>query len=157
MSWDKVGLPTKLRHWYGDMEVEGYLYTAGIAGEKFFKTLKERGKLLASRCMKCDVSYLPARAYCPSCFSEITEYFEVEPEGNVETYTILRVGVDGEKLEEPVIVAFITFDGVNGGLIHRLGEMDEKDVEIGMRVKAVLKPTDERRGEITDILYFKPA
>jgi hypothetical protein len=31
------------------------------------------------------------------------------------------------------------------------------DVKIGMKVKAVWKPARERKGDITDIRYFKPA
>jgi uncharacterized OB-fold protein len=37
-----------------------------------------------------------------------------------------------------------------------LGEVDPKEVKIGMRVQAVWKPADERQGSINDILYFKP-
>jgi hypothetical protein len=37
-----------------------------------------------------------------------------------------------------------------------LGEIDPKDVKIGMRVKAVWKPIRQRVGSINDIRYFKP-
>jgi uncharacterized OB-fold protein len=37
-----------------------------------------------------------------------------------------------------------------------LGEVDPDHVKIGMRVKAVWKPEEDREGAITDILYFKP-
>jgi len=40
--------------------------------------------------------------------------------------------------------------------MHKLGEVDPEKVYIGMRVKAVWKPAEERQGAITDILYFKP-
>jgi len=40
--------------------------------------------------------------------------------------------------------------------MHRLGEVDPKEVKIGMRVQAVWKPAEERVGAITDINYFKP-
>jgi uncharacterized OB-fold protein len=37
-----------------------------------------------------------------------------------------------------------------------LDEVDPEQVHIGMRVKAVWKPPEEREGSVTDILYFKP-
>ena len=62
----------------------------------------------------------------------------------------------GEKLEKPVIYAFIKFEGKFGGLIHRLGEVKPEEVEIGMPVEAVFKPQPERTGTINDIKYFRP-
>ena len=52
----------------------------------------------------------------------------------------------------------IEIDGASTlhGFMHMLGEVDPKKVKIGMRVKAVWKPADERVGSINDILYFKP-
>jgi uncharacterized OB-fold protein len=64
--------------------------------------------------------------------------------------------LEGEPLAEPEVVALIRMDGVHGGLVHRLGEIDLEDVEIGLLVEAVLKPAEEREGSILDIRYFKP-
>jgi len=47
-------------HWHGDMEAQ-YIYTAGIAGERFFRELKDNGKLVGTRCPKCDITYMPPR------------------------------------------------------------------------------------------------
>ncbi len=40
--------------------------------------------------------------------------------------------------------------------MHHLGEVDPKDIKIGMKVKAVWLHENERKGAITDIKYFKP-
>jgi uncharacterized OB-fold protein len=40
--------------------------------------------------------------------------------------------------------------------MHLLGEVDPKEIKIGMKVKAVWKETQDREGAITDIRYFKP-
>ena len=156
MSWDKVGTPTRLRHWYGDMEVESHIYTLGLAGERFFKTLKDKGKLLASRCPRCGDLTVPARAFCEICFSETIEYVELDAEGIVDTYTAVSIDLNGKDLDKPIIVAFIRFPGARGGLVHRLGEIDPEKVHIGMRVRAVFKPKEERTGSINDIKYFMP-
>jgi uncharacterized OB-fold protein len=60
--------------------------------------------------------------------------------------------------DEPEIPAVIDIDGTQPavGIMHLLGEVDPKAVEIGMKVQAVWKPAEEREGSILDIKYFKP-
>ena len=155
MSSERIWEPDKVKFVKGHMEAEKYVYTAGIAGEKFLRGLKE-GKIIASKCTKCDITYLPARAFCEECFSEITEYFEIDPKGEVETYTIQYVDEKGEPLEKPIIWAVIRFYGIRGGILHKLGEVDPEEVYIGMVVEPVFRPESERKGDIRDIAYFKP-
>jgi uncharacterized protein len=52
----------------------------------------------------------------------------------------------------------IEIDGASPlhGIMHKLGEVDPKKVKVGMKVKAVWLPPEERQGAITDIAYFKP-
>lgn len=155
MSFDKITNPLKAHHRIGDMEAD-YIYTAGIAGEKFFMALKEEGKLIAAPCKKCGITYLPPRMYCEQCFERLEEYVEVPPSGVVDTYTITYEDSDSEKLEDPVIVAFIRIDDTDGGLIHQLGDIDPSEAKIGMRVTAVFKDKSKRKGGLKDIEYFKP-
>ena len=75
--------------------------------------------------------------------------------GDIVTYTVLNVALDGSPLEKPELIAFIRFG--DGGLIHRLGEIEPEQVEIGLMVQAVLLPAAKRSGSILDIKYFKPA
>jgi len=131
-------------------------YTYGIAGERFFREIKDNGKLMGTRCNKCDLTYLPPRIYCERCFSELEDWVEVSSKGSVYTYTLAYVDLDGLRLDEPLILALVKFDGIYGGLVHRLGEVKPEEVGIGMPVEIVLKPKAERVGSILDIKYFKP-
>ena len=72
------------------------------------------------------------------------------------TFTVAYIDPKGTKLKEPTIYAFIKFDGVTGGLIHKLGEVNLQDLRIGLPVEAVFKPLPERAANITDIKYFRP-
>ena len=155
MSVERINDPRKTKHIKGDMDVGAFVYTAGLAGEIFFNGLKE-GKIIASKCDHCDVAYLPARSFCERCFKEIKNHFEVKEDGWVYTYTILRKDKNGESLREPVIYAIIKFNGIEGGILHKIGEIDPEEVEIGMQVTPVFKDVTEREGKITDIKYFKP-
>lgn len=143
-------------NWHGDMPTQGR-YTVGVAGERFFREIKEKAQLLATVCLDCDITYMPPRLYCEQCFAHLDEWIEVEPLGHVHTFTILHRDLDGEPLPEPEILAFVTLDDTDGGLVHYLGEVEAEDVFLGMPVEAVFKSEDERGGSITDIEYFRPA
>ena len=152
---EKIIDPRELRHVEGKIELY-WIYTSGEAGDYFFKKLRDEGKFTAAKCKKCGYIFFPPRIYCEFDFSE-TEYVEVSGEGCVTAYAVAYYDKNGEKLEKPEIYALIEMDGTNGRIIHLLGEVEPEDVCIGMKVKPVLKPKEEREGKITDILYFKPA
>jgi uncharacterized OB-fold protein len=133
-------------------------YTPGVAGEAFFRALKDRGVFLASRCESCDVTYCPARLFCERCFDELRPDTEVGPEGTLASFTVGYVGVEGEPLEEPVIVALVQPDGADTFLMGFLWNgADDPPPEIGQRVEAVLKAKSKRTGSILDIEGFRPA
>ncbi|MEM3731691.1 MAG: Zn-ribbon domain-containing OB-fold protein [Candidatus Bathyarchaeia archaeon] len=154
MSLEKITSPFGMRHWMGHMETD-YFYTLGIAGERFFKEIKENGRIMGAKCPKCGVIFVPPKMYCEKCFEKLDEWVDVGKKGEIYTYTIAAVDIEGKKLEKPQIYALIKFEGTHGGLIHRIGETEK--VYMGMKVEAVLKPKSERKASINDIAYFKPS
>ena len=145
----------EVQSWRGDFPVE-YLYTAGVAGERFTTTLRERGLLAATRCQECGVTYLPPRIYCAHCFADLSgSWVEVPPRGVVHTHTVLLSDEKGQPLRDPEVLAYILIDQTDGGILGRVAAPPEA-VAIGMPVEGVLAPPAERRGAITDIRYFKP-
>lgn len=153
----------RLDHLHRAKAIEGDLpffsiYTVGIGGERFFRALKDEGKILGTHCATCDVMYVPARFYCERCFAHLgdTAWFDAGTMGSVHTFTVMHIGLDGTPLDAPRILAFIEIGDTDGGLVHDLGEVDPDEVYIGMTVEAVLKSMEERTGSITDIQYFKP-
>lgn len=149
---DRIERPEDFRHWFGDMEAQ-YVYTSGIAGDKFFNELK-KGKFLGTKCDQCGKVYVPPRMYCEECFKALTEWVNIPNKGIVDTYTVVHVDRDENLLETPEIRAFIRMEGTDGGFVHML-DVPAEAVKIGMPVKAVFKKEKEREGRITDILYFK--
>ncbi len=151
---EKIVNPAELRHVEGKIELY-WVYTSGEAGDVFFKKLRDEGKFTASKCRKCGHVFFPPRIYCEFDFSE-TEYVEVSGEGCILAFSVVMYDPDGNRLENPEIYALIGMEGTDGKMIHLLGEIDPENIEIGMKVKPVLRPQDQREGKITDILYFKP-
>ena len=134
----------------GDFPVY-FRYTVGLAAEKFFREIKENGKLLASRCPKCDLNYLPPRIYCERCMTKLDEHVEVENTGTVETYTICRRDGHGNDLAEPFTVALVRFPNTQGGLVHRV----KGKISIGDLVRVVFEDRARRTGSILDIECFE--
>lgn len=141
--------------WYGELPVES-LYTVGIAGEKFFRALKDEGKFLGTKCPKCNMVYVPPKIYCERCFEKLDNYIEVAECGSLESFTCVHIGLDGKRLPKPILVGLINLDGASTNIVHKLGETTVDELCLGMRVCAVLKPKAKREGTINDILYFKP-
>lgn len=140
--------------WIGELPVTNR-YTYGLAGERFFRSLKDDGRILGTHCPNCDHTYVPAAIFCERCLRKLDEWVDVGTTGDIVSFTFLHVDLDGSRLAKPEMVAFISFG--DGGLIHLLGEIEPDQVEIGLMVEAVLKPKSRRTGSILDIRYFKPA
>jgi uncharacterized OB-fold protein len=138
--------------WRGNLPVTSR-YTFGLAGERFFRTLKDEGKIMGAYCPRCDHTYVPAAAFCERCLSELTDWVDVGLKGTLQTFTLLFVNNNGQPLAEPELVGLVTFG--DGGIIHKL-DVDLDALEIGMTLKAVLKPKTQRTGSILDILHFAP-
>ncbi len=134
-----------------------YAWDAGVAIGGYLQGLKA-GRLLGRYCPGCGRTLIPPRMFCESCFLPTDRWVELEDTGTVITYSLCYVTWDMHRLEEPQIPAVVAIDGAarGMGIMHMLGEVDPQQVHIGMRVRAVWKPADERIGAITDIAYFKP-
>lgn len=153
---ERISKTTEHGVWRGEIPLE-YVYTMGRAGEKFFMSIKDKEKFLGTRCERCNTLFVPPRIYCEHCMARIEDsYVEVSHRGVVHTFTVCYEDMDGNRMREPKIVAMVMLEDTDGGLVHFLGEVDPKDVYIGMPVEAVFKPKAQRQGDIHDVMYFKP-
>lgn len=142
--------PTKIP---GELSVS-FRYTPGVGNTAFFEALRDRGVFLGSRCVSCEVTYLPARVFCERCLAELTADTECGPSGELLSWTVVRLDVDDQPLDRSVTYGLIRLDGADTAFLHRLVDGDGDPV-IGSRVSAVLAPT--RDGSILDVEGFAPA
>lgn len=139
--------------WHGDLPVTSR-YTYGLAGEKFFRAIKDEGKFYGTHCPKCERTYVPATLFCERCLGKLDEWVDVGTRGEVHTFTLLYKNYDGSQRTTPELIAFVSIG--DGGIVHRLGGVAPEDVEIGMTVEAFFKDQADREGSILDIVYFEP-
>lgn len=148
------------RAWHGDIPMR-HKYTMGVAGEEFFKRLRDKGEISATLHQGNDTPTLPPRLFDTDTFAPVDKWVKVGPGGTVETFTVYgdggSEGGEGGEDRQLRVLAVIRIDGADGGLVHWIGGCDADEVEIGMRVEAVFEPEKKRTGALNDIRHFAPA
>ena len=137
-----------------------YAWDNGFAISTYLDGLK-KGKIRGSLDTRTNRMMVPARPFSEIAdLAPVTNYFNIPDTGVVKTFTISHVNWDSSPLPKGKvnIFAVIALDGIveDMGLVHKLGDVAQKDVKIGMRVKAVWKPEAKRTGDILDIKHFAP-
>lgn len=139
--------------------------SCGLRLSKFFGVLRDEAKILALRCPECKRVIFPPRAVCGFCRIGVGEreedWFTLSDTGSVISIILATEReVDrntGKIVGKPNPCAFIRLDGGDNWtvLVHYLEMVDPDDLKVGLRVKAIWKPRQERKGKISDIDYFK--
>lgn len=133
-----------------------YDYALGEVAGRFMAGLRA-GKILATRCSKSGLTYLPPRAYCERTFQPCDGWVEAALEGVVETSTIVVRGFEGKR-KPPVAIAFVRLDGVDSAIGNYVDGLDLSDYEAAMRKIAPgrrvrVQFADKREGRITDFSF----
>lgn len=146
----------KVTYTWWEPEVQ-YSWALGPAMSRFLTELK-KGRIIGRRCRTCDRILVPPRMFCEYCYKPTDEWVYLQDTGTVETFSLSYLDADARRLTQPILIGVISIDGASPqhGFMHYFGEMEPKELRIGMKVKAVWKPEHERTGAITDIKYFKP-
>jgi hypothetical protein len=145
---ERIDSVEEIRQWTDSIPFH-YEYTAGVAGERFLRGLMA-GKIFAGYCANCRETSLPPRMYCVKCFGEIKRFVRVRTMGTVSAMTTTLTGQDGKALEQPITFAYVTFEGVAGGMLHRIVGR----ARVGSTVKPRFKRKRDRKGSILDIEGF---
>ncbi|MDP8223277.1 MAG: Zn-ribbon domain-containing OB-fold protein [Candidatus Lernaella stagnicola] len=134
-----------------------YKWSAGEVGSKFFIALRDEGKILGSK-TKSGRVLVPPRSFDEDRFEPTEGLVEVGPEGEIVTFSVSYLNPDASPRDEPWAVGIIKLDGADTGMMHTIQGVANpaKDLQIGMRVKAIFKAPEDRRGEILDISHFEP-
>jgi uncharacterized OB-fold protein len=134
-----------------------YRYAAGRYGSIFLHGLRE-GKILASRCSKCDRTLVPPRIACTGCFGRMEEIVEVPPRGTLMSYTVVTFPFldpfTGVQRPIPYGYGMVRFEGATNTFQYFLSEKEPARLRVGMAVEAVFR--EQRKGEISDLVHFAP-
>lgn len=131
-----------------------YHWWAGDTASRFLTSIRDEKKILGLKCFQCNKVLLPPRKNCPFCFAENKEWIELSNEGTLVTFTVAHRQLAALQQKAPVVFGLIKLDGADTSLLHIIGEADDNELKIGMRVRAVF--ADDKPGNIMGIKYFKP-
>ena len=134
-----------------------YDYSLGEVAGRFMNGLKE-GKILATRCSKSALTYLPPRIYCERSFEKCDAWVEVGLQGVIETSTIVVRGFEGKR-NPPVAIAFVRLDGADSAIGNYVDELDLSNYDEAMKRLAPgrrvrVQFSAHREGRITDFSFI---
>ncbi len=117
--------------WFGKVN-----YCPHTKVSDFARHLKD-GRLMASRCTRCQYASFPPRADCPKCLGGEFEFQELSGEGTLVTYTRIDAAPAGFEDMAPYIVGVVDLKET-GRLLAWFGEsVPESEIRIGMPLQVV--------------------
>lgn len=131
-----------------------FSYSAGKTASRFFVELRDHQRIMGKRCPFCQRVIVPAQLFCKECFVETDEWVEVGPEGTLVTFTVVYRKENHHPKEAPLAYGIIKLDGADTSIVHFISETEVTKLEQGMRLRAIF--SEERKGHILDIEYFRP-
>ena len=133
-----------------------YNYALGEVAGRFMEGLKDR-KILATRCSRSGMVYLPPRIFCERSFEKCDSWVEADHKGVIEASTIVVRGFEGSRTP-PVAIAFVRLDGIDSAIANYVEDLDMTDVEAAMDriapgARVEVRFIAEPEGKVTDF-YF---
>jgi len=115
-----------------------------LTHKQYYEALKNN-TLLGLKCLSCGGYTAPPKACCDICASTDLEVATLRGEGEIKTYTVIRVAPEG--LDAPYIVALVELEEgpwLMGNIVNM--EPDKADLNlIGKRVKVEHKIVSEMK------------
>jgi uncharacterized protein len=138
-----------------------YRFAAGKYMSRFLIELRDNGRFVGIRCPVCKRVQVPPRVVCAACHVKNEEWVELGLEGTLAGFTIMYLPLTdpttGKPHQPPFVYGSVRLDGCDSVLDHLINVApDVNRVKVGMRMKAVLRPREERIGDLSDILHFDP-
>jgi len=102
---------------------------------EFFAGVRE-GRLVVQRCERCGALAMPPKAICPECEGTRWGRVTLGGDGEVASYTVIRVAPARLTVEAPYVIAVVRMaEGVS--LLGRLLGVPHDQLAVGLPVRAV--------------------
>ena len=101
---------------------------------RYWREIPQRYRLEAGKCKKCGKVYFPPRIICAECKSQEFETVNLQREGKLLTYTIIRVAPSQFVDQTPYAIGIVELnDGVK--ILSQIADCDLDKLEIGQKVR----------------------
>jgi uncharacterized OB-fold protein len=133
-----------------------YRINAGPTRSAFLRALTE-GRIVGARCGTCGKVYLPPRGVCPVDATLISDCVTLPHTGTVTTFCVVNIKFSPRAPELPYVCAQVLIDGAHTPLFGLVAGVAAREVRMGMRVRAVFVPPEERGPTLESIKWFEPS
>jgi uncharacterized OB-fold protein len=138
-----------------------YRFAAGEYLSRLLLELPDNGRFLGIKCPRCGRVQMPPRVVCAVCHVKNEEWVELGHEGTLLGFSIVHLPLTdpttGQPHKTPYTYGTVRLDGSDSTIDHLIDvEPDVTKVRAGMRLRVVLRPREERIGDLSDILHFAP-
>jgi uncharacterized OB-fold protein len=124
--------------------------TGRMTTREFFDGVRD-GRLVVQRCVACGALWVPPKAVCPDCEGESWSRAALGGDGEVASYTVIRVAPARLGAEAPYVVTVARMaEGVS--LLGRLTGVPIEAVRVGMPVRFVASAADAD----PPVIFFRP-
>lgn len=109
------------------------------------------GRLIVQRCAVCSALAVPPKLVCPGCEGQSFSRVTLSGDGEIASYTVIRVPPSRLAPEAPYVVAVVRMaEGVS--LLGRLGGVPVDAARVGMPVRFVAPSSDAD----PPVILFRP-
>lgn len=110
------------------------------------------GRVSVQRCGSCGDLAVPPKAFCPSCYGAIWERVVLAGEGEIASFTVIRVPPKALATEAPYAIAVVRMsEGVS--LTGRVEGAPVDAIRVGLPVRLVPPPNP---GATPPVVTFRP-
>jgi uncharacterized OB-fold protein len=118
---------------------------------RYWREIPQRYRYEAGKCTSCGKVWFPPRRVCSDCKGREFETVVLPLEGEVETYTVIRVAPSGFGDLAPYAVGIVKLsDGTR--IMSQVVDCDPTEVTIGMPVRIEFRRVNEE-GESGVLMY----
>ena len=114
----------------------GTVSFTGISKTNDFMKFLEEGKVAATKCKDCGITFFPPRADCYQCLTSNMEWVEVTGAGKLLSYSKLEYGPVGFEGDLPYSIALLDYGDYK--VFGRLSDkLNDDEIKVGMELKTV--------------------
>ena len=105
-----------------------------MAVPSYWRAMPQRYRYEAAKCKSCGKIFFPPRLICDKCKAREFETINLNREGKIATFTVIRVAPSQFVDQAPYPIAIVELkDGVK--ICTQIADCEIEDIKIGMLVK----------------------
>ena len=109
---------------------------------RYWREIPQRYRLEGNKCKKCGQAFFPPRLICSGCKGREFEKVQLDDQGKLLTYTVIRVAPSQFMDQAPYALGIVELnEGVK--MLSQIADCDLDKINIGMNVRVEFRKIQE--------------